>query len=455
MEKITITKSIIFYILFLATITVSSQKLTFKIQNDTINKKVYLSSIDDEVLKSIIEKENSFVVDYLGFDEGYYLLKKDENVVVLYLKPTDDITISFDNENFYKSLTFTGEGAYINTYLLNKKSHFINKKGKVNTYYKKEFYEGDENKYLDKLDRLYKENYGTLFSGQLDKKFVDEEMKNLQYAYSLDLLKYEGAKKHYQYKDSLAPSSYFLEPLNHIHFQNNQLYEKYNSYKELTILKWKKDIENAKDYGMMNQLINDIRIPSLKQGVLESLYYLINTKEVNARDYYRLIKLHSQDIKLETKAKEKYDEIRQVEAEKNLSKFKFKNANGEQEQLVKYKGKYIFINFWTNRCKTCEKRFKDLDKLQAKFEEKNIAFVSISIDKKEQYEDWLVLLKEQNIQGNQLFLDSPKLKFIKAYNITALPSTVIISKKGVPTDIEIEKISSKKTQKIIEALLEE
>lgn len=455
MKKNTIINKVLLCFLFLTASFVSGQKITFKIQNDTINKKIYLTSIDEVVLKTIIEKENNFVIDYLDFDEGYYLLKKDENSVVLYLKPTDDITITFDNENFYKSLNFSGEGAYINDYLLNKNTPFLSPNGTLKAYYKKAFYEGDETAYLDKIDKLYKGNYGTLFSGQLDKKFVEEEMKNLQYGYSLDLLKYEGAKKHYQFKDSLAPSKDFLEPLNHIHFQNNQLYQKYNSYKELTILKWKKDIENTGDYAKKNQIINDIRIASLKQGVLESVYYLINTKEINARDYYKLIKTHSLDIKLVTKAKEKYDEIRQVDAEKNLSKFKFKNTNGEEERLVQFKGKYIFIYFWTARCKTCVKQFKDLDKLKKKFADKNIAFVAISIDKKEKHEEWAAILKENELEGNHLFLDSPKLKFIKAYDIEGIPNATIISKKGIPMDVAIDKVSAKKTAKIIEALFEE
>ena len=54
------------------------------------------------------------------------------------LKPTDELKISFDNDDFYKSLTFSGEGAYVNTYLLNKKSDFLDKRGRLKEYYKKE-----------------------------------------------------------------------------------------------------------------------------------------------------------------------------------------------------------------------------------------------------------------------------------------------------------------------------
>jgi len=255
MENKRITKNIIFYLVFLTSSLVSSQKLTFKIKNDSINKKIFLTSIDDTVLKSIYEKENVFEVDYLNLDEGYYLLKKDENSVVLYLKPTDELKISFDNDNFYKSMSFSGEGAYVNAYLLNKKLGLLDKRGKHINYYQKEVYEGGEESYLSKLDKIYKESYGIIFTGQLDKKFADEEMKNLQYGYSLDLLKYQDAKKYYKINDSLPPSKVFLEPLTHIHFQNSQLYKTYESYKDLAVLKWKNNIDEVAEPSLIRKFI--------------------------------------------------------------------------------------------------------------------------------------------------------------------------------------------------------
>ena len=448
--------TIIFYILLCITSVVSSQKLTFKVANDSLLKKIQVTSIDDVVLKSVYDKENKIEVDYLNLDEGYYLLKKDDNAVVLYLKPTDDLTVSFDDENFYKTLTFSGEGSYVNSYLLSKKREFLDKKGRLKKYYKAPFYEGDKEAYLDKLDRLYKDNYGVLFASSLDKKFKEEEMKNLQYGYSLDLLKYQEANKYYKLKDSAAPSRYFLEPLNHIHFQNNQLYQKYNNYKELAILKWKKDIENRPDLRAKQDVFSSIRIKALQVGVLRSLYDDMNRSHPErTKQYYQLIKHNSKDNRFLLKTKEKYALIRHAEAEKNLSKFKFKNSDGELEKLSQFKGKYIFLNIWTTWCKGCLKEFKKLEKLEDKFHDENIAFVSVSVDKPEEFNLWVNMLEENGLKGNQLFLNDSKLKFIKLYDLKEIPSFVILSTKGVPLDFDIKKVASKETEKLIESLFKD
>ena len=73
------------------------------------------------------------------------------------------------------------------------------------------------------------------------------------------------------------------------------------------------------------------------------------------KTYFKLIKANTKDKKLLLKTKEKYAEIKHVEAEKNLSKFKFKNHNDTSEKLSKFKGKNIFINIWTTWCKSCLK----------------------------------------------------------------------------------------------------
>jgi len=428
MRRLNVLKNCFLNLMLLITTLASAQKLTFKIKNDSINKKIFITSIDGTILESIYEKENIFEVDYLNLDEGYYLLKKDKNSVVLYLKPTDELKISFDNDDFYRSLTFSGEGAYVNAYLLNKKLGFLDKRGRYKNYYKKEVYEGGEEAYLSKLDKIYKESYGILFTGQLDKTFADEEMKNLQYGYSLDLLKYQDAKKYYRLKDSLTPSKQFLEPLNHIHFQNSQLYQKYESYKNLSVLKWKNNIDEVAE-------------PSLNPQ--------------KTKDYFQLIKKNTNDKKLLLKAKEKYAEIKHVQAEKNLSKFQFKNSNNEPESLSQFKGKFIFLNIWTTWCKSCLNDIKELELLKEKFDGENIEFLSISVNKPEEYDAWKDFLGKNELNGKHLFLNDSKVNFIDTYKLKSIPSFIVLSSKGVPLEISIDKLMSRKTENTLKDFLKD
>jgi len=279
-------------------------------------------------------------------------------------------------------------------------------------------------------------------------------MKNLQYAYSLDLLRFEDAKKHHQYKDSITLSGFFLEPLTHIHFDNSVLFKRYDSYKKLSILKWKKDVENSQDFAMMNDVIGSIRNEALREGVLKSLYETMPKDKILVKEYLKLIKTNTTSQELLFKIKERDKKVRQVTAIRNLSKFDYKNSRGEDVKLTIYKGKYIFVSAWTSVCGDCVEQFKGIKKLKNKFEEKNIVFVGISLDKEEKYADWLGVIQENEIVEDQLFFnESSKSKFINKYEISSIPSFFILSLKGEKMNIKIEDPLSKETKKLLKNLL--
>lgn len=443
-----------FCLLLLQVSLINSQKLQFNIANDTINNKLLITSVNDEVLETIVIKEDKFEVTSLNLESGYYLLKKNDNPVVLYLKKDDDLTISYDASNFYKSIIFTGKGSDRNSYLLSKQTDLLNNKGRLTHFYKKKFYSGSEQDYVKRLDAYYKDRFGSLFSSRLGKDFENEEMKDLQYAYSLDLLKFADAKKKYDFLDSVTPSRSLTEPLTYIHFDNQQLYDKYPSYKALSILKWKKDIEKEESYLMMEDIFGGIRNKNLQQAVLESLYESLSKEDLQqSKKYYKLIKNNASTLTLLSKAKAKYDVIRQVEAEKNLSNFKYIDTDGLSVQLSEYTGKYIVVNVWSTICKNCSKDFEKIAKYKDKYKGYNIEFVSIALDKKDKFDTWLSILKENNIEENQLFFDGSKSKFINAYDVKSIPSFLLISLKGEVINDEKTRSSLKKTMKVLDGII--
>ena len=444
-----IMKKIVTCLLLCSITSLFGQKIFFNIENDTIGSTFSIRKVTNEVIRNITLKELNFELEKISLDEGYYYLKKEDEEVVLYIKPEHELTIKFDSEDFRNSMEFSGKGASINKFLSEKNTSRLNGNANTRKYFDREFYEGDENAYLRKIDGYYKGLYGILFSGNLDKDFVDEEMKNLQFGYSLDLLRFEDAKSFYQFKDSIYPSKRFLEPLSHIHFDTDHLFEKYNSYAELSILKWRKDLENAENLKMMRDILSSIRTDALKQGVLESLFELMSKDTPKrTRDYYSLIKSNSSTLELITEARVKYDEVRLVEASKNLSKFDFLTENEEEVKLSEYKGYYILMNIWASWCETCVEDFKSFELLKVDYHDYNIVFVNISVDKKEDFEKWKSIVEKTNKKGAHLFFNGSKGKFVKTYNISSFPTVVLLSNRGKILNDKL-KINSKKTRKIL------
>lgn len=446
-------KKIITCLLLCSITSVFGQKIFFNIENDTIGSPYSLRKITNEVVQNITLKEFNFELEKISLNEGYYVLSKNEDKAVLYIKPEHELTISFDAEDFINSLDFSGKGAAINKFLVEKYNTRSTDNETQKKYFDREFYEEGEANYLKKIDGYYKGLYGILFSGSLDEDFVKEEMKNLQFGYSLDLLKYQDAKDYYQINDSINPSQSFLAPLSTIHFDTDHLFEKYSSYAELSTLKWRKDIELAADFTMMEDILSSIRTKALKQNVLESLLVLI-TKDTPQRtkSYFNLIKSHSKTIELVSEARKKYDEVRLIEAEKNLSKFDFITNNKEEVKLSEYKGNYIFLNVWASWCKECVKDFEKLERLKDDYHDYNIVFLNVSLDKKEDFEKWKNIVQNTKNITSHLLYGGSKAKFVKTYNISTIPTCILLSDKGKVLDDNL-KLGIKKTSRILDKVL--
>ena len=58
----------------------------------------------------------------------------------------------------------------------------------------------------------------------------------------------------------------------------------------------------------------------------------------------------------------------------------YENISGGTSSLSDFKGKYVYIDFWATWCAPCIAEIPYLKKLEKEYHNKNIAFVSISID---------------------------------------------------------------------------
>jgi hypothetical protein len=62
---------------------------------------------------------------------------------------------------------------------------------------------------------------------------------------------------------------------------------------------------------------------------------------------------------------------------------------------------------------------------------KDIAFVSLSIDKMEHKDKWLKMIEDENLGGIQILADQDwNSDFVTAYNIKGIPRFILIDKEG-------------------------
>ncbi len=106
---------------------------------------------------------------------------------------------------------------------------------------------------------------------------------------------------------------------------------------------------------------------------------------------------------------------------------KLKDLNGQPVSLSDFRGKIVFLNFWTTWCFDCRIEMPHMEKLHQQFKNKEFAMVAVN-------------LQEPVAQVKQFFKDYT-LTFTALldsdgevgahFRITAIPTTFILNKQGI------------------------
>ena len=111
--------------------------------------------------------------------------------------------------------------------------------------------------------------------------------------------------------------------------------------------------------------------------------------------------------------------------------FKYEEVNGKMVSLNDLKGKYVYVDVWATWCKPCLNEIPYLKELEATYKDKNIRFVSLSIDKPEVKDQWKKMIKDKDMGGIQLFEgQNGASDFIRVFNIATIPRFLMLAPDG-------------------------
>ena len=103
-----------------------------------------------------------------------------------------------------------------------------------------------------------------------------------------------------------------------------------------------------------------------------------------------------------------------------------KDMNGKNISLSDFKGKIVFLNFWTTWCPTCRIEMPSMEKLHQRLKNKNFAMVTINLQ--ESASQVKAFFKEFKLTFTAL-LDSTG-EVGASFGIRAIPTTYILDKTG-------------------------
>lgn len=134
--------------------------------------------------------------------------------------------------------------------------------------------------------------------------------------------------------------------------------------------------------------------------------------------------------------------------------FTYENHKGGMSSLSDFKGKYVYIDVWATWCGPCLAEIPHLKKVEADYHDKNIVFVSISIDAKKDHEKWKNMVDQKQLGGVQLFADNDwNSKFVTDYGIQGIPRFILIDPNGNVVESDASRPSNPDLRKKLDALL--
>jgi thiol-disulfide isomerase/thioredoxin len=380
-----------------------------------------------------LKKDGSFL-DTLNVKEGHYWLRDGDNDTPIYLKKGENLQINYDANNFDESYKIKGNGSKISDYLYQKLKieQKIRAKGT-------KIYVLDENDYKtlfqnekDKLTDLIYSLKG------IPKSFTDSEIRNIEYKYYNAINRYEVYHAHYAKLPNFKVSEHFLDDLENViytdegDFKFSRAYRILvtNFYRDQASVIAKKDSIDE-DLAFL-KVASDIPSQIIKNDLLYNAAKYGITYTEDLEEYYKTFMEASTNKKQKEEITRSYDKLKTVSKGKPSPKFNnYENFKGGTTSLDDLKGKYVYIDVWATWCGPCKAEIPSLKAIEKKYHNKNITFVSISVDKDKDHDKWLKMVKEKDLKGYQLFADKDwNSDFVKEYLILGIPRFILIDPEG-------------------------
>lgn len=386
--------------------------------------------------------------------EGLYILYLSKSKIYLYLSPNSKLNITADDNDLENTLQFKGNGS--------EENQFIFKKDKIlSQVSEEELYSKNETDFLtviiSQISELELLNEKTIYN---QKQFRDKELRDIYFIEQLYSLNYPELHSKYAKIDDYKASSTFPVYDETINLDNTADFIFSNAYKQIVITRFNHKImilNNGDDENTSRIAVPEIekfKSQYIKNALCKNLIYEMRPGNPNFTFIYQSIMQNSTDTFLNEKVTEKYKKFENLVPGKPSPKFKLKSKNGEFVSLDDLKGSYIYIDVWATWCKPCREEIPYLLELEEHFKDKNIKFVSISVDYKNHYDKWLKLINDKHLGGIQLISeDGWNTEFVKLYAIDNIPRFILIDTNGNIINADAPRPSNKELPILFNKLL--
>jgi thiol-disulfide isomerase/thioredoxin len=487
-------KSLVLILAFLSINCFAQTKSTAKISGNIIslaNDSVSLDNYSHKIVKIPVDKTGSFTT-IVKLDSGAYY---NFNGLAIYLEPKMDLVINKDSV-----YTFAGKGVTENN-LMKQIATLANKSAtaRYNELFNKPV-DTEPADYIKQMDD-YRWAVSKLLTDTkgLSKYFIKTQNDNAEYttrlkyrSYLLDYGKDPEVDKQMRdvmskrttenqaetttkiialsakwYLKRMTPDNRnFIEAKMWEGFDvnNRELFKFSQAYK--TLLEARVDqLVNAeltkapylrsKDrYELRFDVVNkEITDSYVKQSLLYGIMRLLLKPNTKLEAYYIKYLAVATDQFYKAEATTTYNRIKLYGKGGQTPLFVFNDTNDKPVALADLlKGNYVYIDIWATWCGPCIAEIPSLKKIEEKYHDKPIKFVSISIDAKKDIDKWKKFVKDRELGGVQVYAGTNSA-FVKNYNVPFIPRFILIAPDGKIIAEDADRPSNPKLLEQLDKLL--
>ncbi len=400
--------------------------------------------------------ENGSFGDTLKINNnGFYTLRIGRESTPVYLTQGASVGVSLNAVEFDESLKYTGDGASDNNYLVAK--YLLSEKEMAFD----KVYSLPEAEFIIQTNKI-NTNYVDLLNSTegISVEFKEQEAKELEYAHINNLENYQEYHGYFTKNVDFVVSESYYSSSSDFNFADTNVYKNSKAYKRLLASHYGRlayDLSKKEDLDIALAFLQVVDKSFANGDTKDDLMFnqLQYGMKPNAslEDVYNLYKNANQDTDNLAKITDNYNLYKNLTPGKTSPTFTYENHKGGKTSLTDLKGKVVYVDVWATWCGPCKREIPFLKEVEAEYHGKNVAFVSISIDVKRDYDTWRQMVTDKELGGIQLMADSDwKSKFVTDYGIKGIPRFILIDTEGKIINSDAPRPSSPELRGVLDGL---